>query len=72
MIMSIIGQLYPVVILTAVSVGLLLRFMMLEFSYNGLSYLAVVLGLAAIGVLQISGHYMTEKIREMPEPKTYW
>ena len=72
MIMSILGQLYPVVILTAVSVAVLLRFMMLEFNYNGLSYLAVVLGLAAVGVLQMMGIYMAEKIREMPEPKTYW
>ena len=72
MIMSILGQLYPVVILTAVSVAVLLRFMMLEFNYHGLSYLAVVLGLAAVGVLQMMGFYMNEKIREMPEPKTYW
>jgi hypothetical protein len=70
--MSILGQLYPVAILTAVSAAVLLRIMMIEFNNNGLSYLAVVLGLAAIGVLQMSGFYMSEKIREMPQPVKYW
>jgi len=70
--MSLLGKFYPVIIVTAVSIGLLLRFMMYEFDNNGLSYLAVVLGFAAVGVLQMSGFYMSEKIREMPQPWDYW
>jgi len=70
--MSILGKLYPVVILTAVSIGILLRLMMYEFNHNGLSYLAVLFGFGAVGVLQLSSIYMNEKIREMPLPVKYW
>jgi hypothetical protein len=72
LIMSLLGKMYPVVIVTAVSIALLLRFMMYEFDNNGLSYLAVVSGFGAVGVLQLSGFYMSEKIREMPQPWDYW
>ena len=62
----------PVVLLTAFSIALLLHFMMNEFYNNGLSYLAVVFGFGAVGVLQISSVYMTEKVKEMPLPLKYW
>jgi hypothetical protein len=70
--MSLLGRFYPVIILSAVLIALLLRFMMYEFDNNGLSYLAVVSGFGAVGVLQLSGFYMSEKLREMPHPWTYW
>ena len=70
--MSLLGKFYPVIIVTTVSIGILLRFMMYEFDNNGLSYFAVVSGFAAVGVLQMSSFYMNEKIREMPQPWTYW
>ena len=70
--MSILGKLYPVVILTAVSIGILLRLMMYEFNHYGLNYLAVIFGFGAVGILQMSSIYMNEKIREMPLPVKYW
>ena len=70
--MSILGKLYPVVILTAVLIGVSLRFMMYEFDNNGLSFFAVVSGFFAVGVLQMSSIYMNEKIKEMPLPVEYW
>ncbi len=70
--MSLLGKMYPAMIVTAVLIALLLRFMMYEFDNNGLSYPAVVLGFGAVGVLQISSFYMSEKIREMPQPWDYW
>ena len=70
--MGLIRKFYPIMILTAVIVGLLLRFMMWEFDNNGLSYLAVVSGFGAIGIFQMAGFYFSEKIRELPQPWTYW
>ena len=70
--MSLLGEMYPVVIFTAVSIGILLRLMMYEFDHNGLSFLAVVFGFGAVGVFQMSSIYMTEKVREMPQPLKYW
>nr|WP_320160777.1 hypothetical protein [uncultured Methanoregula sp.] len=70
--MSIFKKMLPVVILTAVSIAVLLALMMNEFYHYGLSYMAVVFGFGAVTVLQISGVYMTEKLKEMPQPLKYW
>ncbi len=70
--MSVLKKMLPVIILTAVSIAVLLELMMNEFDNNGLSYLAVIFGFCAVGVLQISSVYMTEKIKEMPQPLKYW
>ena len=72
LIMGLVRKFYPVMIFIAVSVALLLRFMMWEFDNNGLSYLAVVSGFGAVGVFQMGGFYFSEKIREMPQPWDYW
>ena len=70
--MGLIRKFYPMMILVAVSIGLLLRYMMWEFDNNGLSYLAVVSSFFAVGICQMAGFYFSEKIREMPQPWTYW
>jgi len=72
LIMGVVRNFLPLVIVAAVSIALLLYFMMWEFDMNGLSYLAVVLGFSAVGVLQIFCIYIGDKIREMPEPVKYW
>ena len=46
--MGLLGKFFPVVIFIAVLVALLLCFMMWEFAYNGLNYIAVVLGFGAV------------------------
>ena len=70
--MSVFWKMLPVIILAAVSIALLLAMMMNEFYNCGLSYLAVVFGFFAVGVLQISSVYITEKIKEMHQPLKYW
>ena len=64
-------KIWLVVALSAIAIALLLRLMMLEFDYNGLSYLAIVFGFCAVGVLQILSVWLTEKFRTMPDPVTY-
>jgi len=70
--MSIFKKMLPVTILAAVSIAVLLAMMMNEFYNYGLSYLAVVFGFFAVGVLQMFGFYSIEKIKEMPQPLKYW
>ncbi|MFA4849523.1 MAG: hypothetical protein WC626_07330 [Methanoregula sp.] len=70
--MSVFKKMLPVIIITAVSIAVLLSLMMNEFYNYGLSYMAVVFGFCAVGVLQISSIYMTEKVKEMPQPLKYW
>ena len=67
-----IQKVWLAVALSAIAIAVLLRMMMLEFDYHGLSYLAVVFGFCAVGVLQILGIWVTEKLGSMPEPVRYW
>ncbi len=55
------------VIISAIAISILLRVMMLEFDNNGLSCLAVVLGLFAVGVLQCEGFFISDRFRNLPE-----
>ena len=70
--MSIFKKMLPVTILTDVSIAVLLALMMNEFYNYGLSYMAVIFGFWAVGVFQMSGFYIYEKVKEMPQPLRYW
>lgn len=67
-----IRKIWIEVVISALAIGILIRPMMAEFDYNGLSYLSVVLGFGAVGCLQLLSTYISEKMREMPQPIRYW
>jgi len=58
-----------VVIIAAISIGLLLQFMLWRIQDTGVDWIAAILGLAAMGVLVIAGLEFHYELCHVPEKK---
>ena len=68
--MNLITRRFAIVsIIAAISIGLLLQFMLWRIQYTGVDWIAAIMGLAAMGILVIAGLELHYELCHVAEEK---